>query len=51
MFGFNQRKNKNSVKLSQILTEPENPVNYNSVLDYLVGLSEREYNKIFKVSG
>lgn len=49
MFGITKR-NQKGVKLPAVLTEPENPVNYNSVLDYLVGLSQREYDKINKVS-
>lgn len=49
MFGFNKPKKK-PVELPQVLTEQENPVNYNTVLDYLVGLSQREYEKILKVS-
>lgn len=34
-----------------VLTQPENPVNYKSVLEYLVGLSKAEYEKMIKVSG
>jgi hypothetical protein len=49
MFSFNKTKKK-PVELPQVLTEQENPVNYNTVLDYLVGLSKTEYDKMFKVS-
>lgn len=45
------KKSKDGAKpVSQILVQQEDPVNYNSVLDYLVGLSKREYDKIIKVS-
>lgn len=50
MFGFRKSENK-AIKLAPVLTEPENPVNYTSVLDYLIGLSQSEYGKILKVSG
>lgn len=33
------------------ILKPENPVNYDSVLDYLAGLSEEDYKKITKVTG
>lgn len=49
MFGFTKRKKEQSAQLSQVL-EPEDPVNYNSVLDYLVGLSRQDYDKLLKVS-
>lgn len=46
--------NKNQSKLPEFLREDEpnieSPVNYNSVLDYLVGLAEEDHDKIFKVS-
>ena len=32
-------------------SEPTSEVSYNSVLDYLVGLSDDDHDKIFKVSG
>lgn len=44
------KRNKKGIELPKVLTEPENPVNYNTVLDYMVGLSNAEYNKIIKVS-
>ena len=47
MFGFT--KEKKPVSLPTAL-EPENPVNYNSVLDYMIGLSVREYDKMLRVS-
>lgn len=46
---FNKYRKKEMVKLPPEL-EPINPVNYNSVLDYLIGLSNQEYNKILKVT-
>lgn len=47
---FGNRKKK-QVEIPAVLQQQENPVNYNSVLDYLVGLSKQEYDKMFKVSG
>lgn len=42
------------IDLSPILTdeeaETESPVNYSSVLDYLIGLSRSDYDKLYKVS-
>lgn len=46
---FSTKKAK--IELPKVLTEQEEPVNYNSVLDYLVGLSRGDYDKILKVSG
>lgn len=47
-----KRKNKPGLEsIPSVLTQQEDPVNYNTVLDYLVGLSKPEYDKIFKVSG
>ena len=37
-------------QIPAVLTQPENPVNYKSVLEYLVGLSKAEYERIIKVS-
>jgi len=34
-----------------LTAKPVDPVNYNSVLDYLVGLSEVDYDKMCKVTG
>lgn len=47
MFGIKSKRNKPSVELPAIL-QPENPINYNSVLDYLVGLSKSDYGKMIK---
>lgn len=44
-------KYKKPVQLPAILTEQEEPVNYNSVLDYLVGLSSRDYDRMLKCAG
>lgn len=49
MLGFNKRK-RQQVEVPAVLTQQEDPVNYNSVLDYLVGLSKTEYDKMFKVA-
>lgn len=48
--GLFSKKNtkKEMVKLPPEL-EPINPINFNSVTDYLTGLSNQEYNKILKV--
>lgn len=40
-------KQTNPVELPAIL-QPENPINYNSVLDYLVGLSKTDFAKMVK---
>lgn len=46
MFDFLKRREpKAPMELPGIL-QPENPVNYNSVLDYLVGLSDKDYKKM-----
>lgn len=45
--------NKKKAELPPLVLtdEPEaDPVNYNSVLDYLVGLSNRDYDKLCKVA-
>ena len=44
------RKPKTHIELPPILVEQEEPVNYNSVLDYLVGLSTEDHKKLFTVS-
>lgn len=45
--------NKKKTNVFDLLDEPdiEPAVNYNTVLDYLVGLSRYDYDKILKVSG
>lgn len=48
MFGLNKRERKLR-ELPAIMTA-DNPVNYDSVLDYLVGLGGREYDKLLKVA-
>lgn len=45
MFGLNKRKQPEPVKLPESM-KAEDPVNYNSVLDYLVGLSDKDYRKM-----
>lgn len=47
MFGLNKQKQPEPVELPESM-KPEDPVNYNSVLDYLVGLSKADYNKMTK---
>lgn len=49
MLEFLKRREPKQVKLPELLN-PENPVNYNSVLEYLIGLSPKEYEKINKIS-
>ena len=49
MFGLGKKREKQAVELPAIL-QPENPVNYDSVLDYLVGLDAKEYDKLLKVA-
>lgn len=46
---FAKKKKINDVELSPVL-QPEDPVNYNSVVDYLVGLSRYDYDKLLKVA-
>lgn len=48
MFGLTKRNKQQPGQT--FLIEPENPVNYDSVLDYLVGLSKFDYEKLIKVS-
>ena len=45
MFGLSKKKQREPVALPESLM-PEDPVNYNSVLDYLVGLSKADYSKM-----
>lgn len=47
---FGKQREPQAVELPALL-KPENPVNYDSVLDYLVGLSKEDYDKITKVTG
>jgi hypothetical protein len=42
---FKAKREPQAVELPTIL-QPEDPVNYNSVLDYLVGLSDKDYRKM-----
>lgn len=51
MFGnlFKKREPK-QVELPAALMAEQNPVNYDSVLDYLVGLDSKEYDKLLKVA-
>ena len=47
--GLFDRKAKPSIEsIPPVLTTPEDPVNYNSVLDYLTGLSDGDYKKMTK---
>lgn len=45
------KREKRPVELPKLVTQEQNPVNYDSVLDYLVGLSEEDYKKMCKVTG
>lgn len=47
---FDRKKKSTLTELPAVLTKEDDPVNYNSVLDYLVGLSRAEYDKLQKVS-
>lgn len=49
MFGFGKRE-KQQVELPAAIMADDNPVNYDSVLDYLVGLDGKEYDKLLKVA-
>ncbi len=49
MFGLFKKRETSQVELPAIL-QPENPVNYDSVLDYLVGLDNKDYDKLLKVA-
>lgn len=48
MLDFLKRRQPQPVELPTIL-QPENPVNYDSVLDWLLGLSPADYQKMTKV--
>lgn len=43
-------RKKKPVELPPALMADEDPVNFNSVLDYLVGLSKPEFDKLLKVT-
>lgn len=45
---FGERREPKDVKLPAIL-KPENPVNYNSVLDWLLGLSDKDYKTMLDI--
>lgn len=47
---FNRKNRTPLTELPAVLTKEDDLVNYNSVLDYLVGLSRAEYDKLQKVS-
>lgn len=47
---FNRNQKQKLTELPSVLTKEDDPVNYNSVLDYLVGLSRTDYDRINKVS-
>lgn len=49
MFGLKKRETQ-PVELPAALMADDNPVNYDSVLDYLVGLDGKEYDKLLKVA-
>lgn len=49
MFGLNKKREKQPVELPPFMAE-QDPVNYDSVLDYLVGLDGKEYDKLLKVA-
>lgn len=42
---FGSKREPQQVDIPAIM-QPEDPVNYNSVLDYLVGLSDKDYKKM-----
>jgi hypothetical protein len=44
------KREKPELKLAGVLGKEEPVVNYNSVLDYLTGLSKADYGKMIKVS-
>ena len=46
MFDFLKRREKKKKKELPAILQPENPVNYNSVLDYMIGLSDKDYKKL-----
>lgn len=41
-------KERKTMKVPEVLVQQEDPVNYNSVLDYLCGLSRSDYSKMIK---
>lgn len=43
---FGKRKTESAPVSIPAALQPEDPVNYNSVLDYLVGLSDKDYKKM-----
>lgn len=43
---FERKKRPGIESLPAVLIQPEDPVNYNSVLDYMVGLSDKEYKQM-----
>lgn len=45
---FGKGREPQAVEIPAIL-QPENPVNYDSVLDWLLGLSKQDYDKMLKV--
>lgn len=45
MFGLKKKAERPPVVIPEAM-KPEDPVNYNSVLDYLVGLSDKDYKKM-----
>lgn len=48
---FRGKREKQAVELPKLVTHEQNPVNYDTVLEYLVGLSEEDYKKMCKVTG
>lgn len=48
--GLFTRKNNISAPIPAALVKPDEPVNYSSVLDYLVGLSKDDHAKIIQVT-
>lgn len=51
MFGnLFKKREAQQVELPAALMADDNPVNYDSVLDYLVGLDGKEYDKLLKVA-
>jgi hypothetical protein len=49
MLEFLKRKQPTQAMELPALLQPENPVNYDSVLDWLLGLSKPDYDKMIKV--
>lgn len=45
LFGKRKRDANEPVSIPAAM-QPEDPVNYNSVLDYVVGLSDKDYKKL-----